>query len=626
MAGPVQAQGSSGYQVGQVYGGRKAARDQFGNIWLAVSEASGVTVELVVYLFPGGRGAAIREVVRAASSVVVTAIAVCLDTSDQLVVAYTEASATTIKVSRRESGTWTAKAAAATFDTQVQAFEIECTAAGVFEVVFGDYRSSATLQYARHNRSTSDLVSWLGASTIESQTNAFQDVTEERRVAAEVDRSNNVHAVCAVREASAWPIKYAKYSSGSWSARETVHSPPTSPSTYQPKHLALAVDANDVPHVAWVMQTRTSHSGYTGVYYANRIGGTWSTPIQVHNSAAASCTMPSISVDQNGNVDVFFIGDVVTGTTYGYNVVYRARSVNSGASFSCAVVADLGLAAKQPEVPHSWRPDGHGFADSGFVVFAATGAPYVITSDDAPTFVMEPSATNGASGAQVVSTAGTPINASSGASGSQTVTVNAEKNAAAQNTASGAHKLSIPFASSGASGSQTIALNGTIRYRAASNSAGGSQRGERLQPVTCETDYEPDPAIPATDSELGRTFLAGPYPLETRRVKLPLPDYGDDRTAETRVKTLQSRHGEAWLSRATTPRRSFNVRWSQLSRIKSFEIADFLETMAGQVITYTDANGHRWRVLLTSPAASVRRDTDYFAGALELSLFGFPIT
>lgn len=619
MTGGIVFGGSTGFGGTEIAGGRHCARGTNGTIWIVSNELSGTNTELAIYYLAPGSLVGIREVVRASSAIGITGAAICMDTLDRPVVTYVEAGTSILKTKRRESDVWTAKANFTAQTNNCASFQILCRTSGTFDLVLADYRSAVTSGLLKHMSSTDDLATW-GAVTnvVTSATSTASVFPLARRLAACLDHTDQIHCAYDLRTATTWPVAYVKFSGGSWGSPETIESQSLSPATMEPKEITIAADQNGVPYVAWTRQSRLI-TGTVGVWYSTRLGGSWAAPEQIHDSVAFDCGFPSITVDQVANVECWFRGQGLL-TTNSYDVLYRA--VKSG-TWTITMPLDPGVRALDPETPHNWRPRGHGFYDSGyFCSIVLNGmAPIAVQSDDV-SWTMEPFAGNSASGAQASSLPSKLSHPASGAGGSQIVTISREKNVACFSYASGSQKMNIPAARNIASGSQAVSLAGTVRHVSAANTASGAQFADTVSPALCETTFVPSPAIPANDSDLGKTFISGPYPLLTRKIQMPLPDYGDTRNVVTRVLNLTTRHGEVKQRQQTSKRRSFRVGWTTLSRKKCFELDDFLNFCHGSPVQWTDANGYQWIAVIVDPAARITRNSDYFAGAFELNVEG----
>ncbi len=622
---PVALGGGTAVGMLESLGGRHVARATNGTIWMIVSEVSSVTYYLVAYFVDKNSVAAVREVITS-GAVGYVGISVCVDTDDMPVVAYTRAGVTGIDVYRRESGTWTSKTGFTTNNSSgIEAHQIMCREDGTFDCVYTNHRSSTSVASIFHRVNTVDLGgAWAAQTTVDSVSTTNTGISLARRCAAVMDHAGTIHAAWVLHTATSWPIKYATYSGGSWSALETIHTPPTNIATYSARHLSIAVNASNVPVVAYARQTRESFAGITGIFLTHRTGGVWSTPDQVHATVESNQTMPSVTIDQQGDLQVFWRGDKLV-STLGYDSIYRAYGTVS--SLSVERVADIGASLIQPEIPFAWEPFGHGFPDNGWwIMFGRSGSPPSIAFDGEVAWVHEPKCGNALAQSVSGSKSGTNQPGANVISIVQSLGLTRAINAFAENFILFAQHVFAPFAANRISLAQTVSIAGSVYRRTATNTLALSQTAIRESPVSCETDYEPTPALNASDSASASTSFAGPWPSLSRKIKMPLPKYGDSRGVDLRVTTLRTRHGETYQSIRSGTLREFVVSWSQLSRLKALEIRDFLDAMTGQEILWTDANGHRWRVLAVDREARLRATGVEYGNEIEVSLSGELLT
>lgn len=617
MAGSTQFGGLSGHGGIPTQGGRHVVRGTNGVIWMFVDETSGLNHELVCYFAGTGSRVATREVVRAASVLSILGVSCCVDTDDQPVVAYTEGATSGIKVSRRIADVWTTEASAATFHTSIAAHQILCNSSGAFELIYGDYRASLTRQQVQHRRSTDDLGTWAAPTTVDFNATALTDVTQERRVAACLDASDAIHAAWSIRTGSTWNVSYALYS-GSWGSIETVDSPPFNSPAQQPRYISIAVDGSARPTCVWVKQGRTSAPGVTSIFHSRR-HGSWSGALQIHDAPTTSQDKPSVTVNQAGYCNVFWIGDGLGGSATGHDSLMRAYG--DGSSFAFARIVDPGSNVRQPETPHSWRPHGHGFFDSGYwCMYYAAGSVGFAESTSGTTWVHEPECANDLQATHAHSTAGSVFGNRNLLGVGQTVGVTVERTREAKNDLLVTHKFTLPRGGSVGLVGQSVSLAGSIWLRSAGNGLIANQAVGREYPPLCETAYVPNPAISASES--ASIYLAGPYPLSTRSIKLPAPALGDGRTEVLRIITLRSMGGEIQQAKKTTNLKRFTLPYAQLSRLKAVEVQDFFDAMVGELVRYSDVDGRLWKCAVLSAEIRIIQNGDYHHGQVEILLEG----
>lgn len=58
----------------------------------------------------------------------------------------------------------------------------------------------------------------------------------------------------------------------------------------------IAIDANDDAHVVWTERITDTGTDYDRLYYSNRIGGTWSTPVAIKTLAATGANILTVNI------------------------------------------------------------------------------------------------------------------------------------------------------------------------------------------------------------------------------------------------------------------------------------------------------------------------------------------
>ena len=104
--------------------------------------------------------------------------------------------------------------------------------------------------------------------------------------------------------------------------------------------VAIAVDANGVPHAFWTVKV----SGKLRVDYANRIGGKWSTPVLADEATVIDAWHPTMAFAPNGDLLLAYIDGLGNYSADG-RIRTRLRHANGtwDASQSVPVVAFTGL-------------------------------------------------------------------------------------------------------------------------------------------------------------------------------------------------------------------------------------------------------------------------------------------
>lgn len=613
----------TGFLASETLGGRRVCRDTNGTTWFFVNEIEGGTSHYLVAYAVGVDGlVAQRELVAGPVSPGYVGVACCIDGSDRPIVVATRLGTSDLLVYRRESSVWTLKATLSPFADALRSFQVLADQAGGFHLVYADYRASLTLQQFQH-RTSSDLVTWAAATTVEDLGNGIDENTLERRAAAALDHQGAIVFCWVLVEAARWRIRYAKYSGGSWGSVETVVDPPGNMVSQKPKHLSIAADGAGVPFIAWASQTRDTFPGSIGVWYSHRTGGTWSTAHQLHSSVVQSQRLPAIAVNSTGVVSVVWAGDGVLATV-GHDRLMR--SAGSGVSFAVDEIANPGTAVSGPDQPFAWEPFGHGLVEVGYFALGIAGGAGFFAASSPIEWNLEPRPATALGFAGAGTKGGSVQGFATSLVLAGLVKITREKHVAATTTLAFATKFALPFGGSQLVFGQAVSLAGSVWNRAASSVVDFAGAALRELPALCETVYQPNPAIPATDSSFAAVFFLGPYPAPTLQIKLPLPLYGDEREVDLRTIVLRTRHGEVHLGvrpiSSKDPTHSFRLSWSQLSRKKVLEVDSFLKQMTGELVIYRDGNGHRWACHVETPALDSRRSSKDFAGSLDLKVTG----
>lgn len=236
------------------------------------------------------------------------------------------------------------------------------------------------------------------------------------------------------------------------------------------------------------------------------------------------------------------------------------------------------------------------------------------------TWVHEPKPTNDLAVAHATTKPGSIIGQANKATIGQTIGLAVDRLRDAKNELRATQKFTVPRGGSIAALGQSVSLAGSIWIRSAGNEIVGSQGLARVYPQLCETAYVPSPAFSA--AEAASVYLSGPYPLATRTIKLPAPALGDGRKEVLRVLTLTSLGGEIAQARKTSNLKRFTLAYTQLSRLKSIEVQDFLDAMVGEVVRYGDVDGRQWNCVPISAEVKITQTGDYHHGQVEIVLEG----
>jgi len=121
-----------------------------------------------------------------------------------------------------------------------------------------------------------------------------------KRPGIAIDTNDLIHVAYWDANGMSSALRYATFDASTdlWSTDVSVHNigrgAPSRPDT------SIAIDANDVPHIAWVDSVSNMGTAYSSIYYTNKVGGSWNTARQVEGaSAQKTCISPSLSIDDN---------------------------------------------------------------------------------------------------------------------------------------------------------------------------------------------------------------------------------------------------------------------------------------------------------------------------------------
>jgi len=71
---------------------------------------------------------------------------------------------------------------------------------------------------------------------------------------------------------------------------------------------AIAIDANNIPHAVFVDSDAAKGTNYDTIYYANKIGDSWSAPLEVEGvSNSKNCSLPDLTLDADNKPQITYI-------------------------------------------------------------------------------------------------------------------------------------------------------------------------------------------------------------------------------------------------------------------------------------------------------------------------------
>lgn len=125
---------------------------------------------------------------------------------------------------------------------------------------------------------------WIGAHmSANGQTwnyiSAYSNWLSQNGMGIAIDSKDVIHMVTYGHDLKPYYIKFNTYESAksdlSWDGYEPLESQNGLANNFPVGKVAIAIDANDVPHVVYTLQEKYQNTYHTTMYYANRIGGVW---------------------------------------------------------------------------------------------------------------------------------------------------------------------------------------------------------------------------------------------------------------------------------------------------------------------------------------------------------------
>ena len=157
-------------------------------------------------------------------------------------------------------------------------------------------------------------------------------------IAAAIDASDDIHVVY-VDTAGSNLIEWAEYSTGSdsFGTPEQVRATATD---HVIKELSIAIDANDVPHVAASDLNTDLIAGY--ILYRNRTGGTWQTQRTVESLGLSNTPSVDIQINEDNIPEIAYLHPA------GNDLKAAVGDVNNAATFTLQNIdTDINDAADQ---------------------------------------------------------------------------------------------------------------------------------------------------------------------------------------------------------------------------------------------------------------------------------------
>lgn len=178
-------------------------------------------------------------------------------------------------------------------------------------------RTSSGIPYVLvHHATANDLRIYKGNSSTPTSFSG-QDTSNEPTVsstndgvvAAAIDSSDIIHTITFFNSGKNSTVRYATFdtSSDTWSTSTTIFD--VGDDSAVDPFVGVAIDSNDIPHIVWVDGVANMGTDYDTVYYANRVGGSWNTQVEVRGATASvNANTPSIEIDAD-NIPFIALGD-----------------------------------------------------------------------------------------------------------------------------------------------------------------------------------------------------------------------------------------------------------------------------------------------------------------------------
>lgn len=197
-------------------------------------------------------------------------------------------------------------------------------------------------------------------------------------VHAAIDSNDLVHVVAAndvnsdTRDVAYATITDPDGGSPSWSSWEAVATY-DQPPPFSHGRVSISIDSNDKPHVCYLDITKFMGTNYNQVYYTEKTGASWSTPVEVSNISDAHWQLApssfSLKASNNGEICMFASQDL---------------HVNTLTSGSWGTASSLNITATIVD----WSNSGGMILDTSAVVRELAqdfGSPYELYVDDTDT-------------------------------------------------------------------------------------------------------------------------------------------------------------------------------------------------------------------------------------------------
>ena len=159
--------------------------------------------------------------------------------------------------------------------------------------IFALYRyTSAGTSYLAMAYSSDAGTTWTQVTEVDSTTkNGFAMV---------IDSTNVIHVAYMK---SSYVVVYRTFSNLAWNAEETIFDGTANTDDFD--SIDIAVDSNDIPHVAWAQFAPATT--VRAVYYSNRTGGSWAARTQLNDATGVSnIAEPKMVINSLDHIYVFW--------------------------------------------------------------------------------------------------------------------------------------------------------------------------------------------------------------------------------------------------------------------------------------------------------------------------------
>ena len=619
-------------------GGRQVARGKNGVCWMpfAFQEAAGTYTVRCAFMYLGTllKGQPPLVVVEVVATGLIkqpTGLSICVDANDDPLIAFAEQTTTNVRVYRRESEVWVAKATATSQSQAMEGFQIVVRADGIAHLFWVDFRSATGLQRLIQTKATTTSISaWSALTVVDSVSNTNQELAASRRVAVALRRDGSFAVVYWFREASTkWRMRFVQSATDgvTWGSPEFILNPdPNLGDQSKPREFTIATreyPSSEV-HVAftWPQINAIDH---LGVWYLRRDGGTglWDAPAMIHPTVPFDAALPSLNAQPYGKVQIAFQVQGL-GSPSTNRQAYLAEQTTTGGAWSFLQLTAGTLDVDAVGMPHMPGPQGHDRAQRGYLVVYFDGTTRVFQFSTDLEWHLEPMVVTAIRGASSAAKAGG--GATAGATSNLRIatlaTFKRHRTIGVSTTLRVATRYFLPLVRSGVRISCSASLAGAVRNLAVTTRIAITTQAVAEDQLTCDTSFVPSPAIQSDELVFRRTLFIGPHEAPTRTLTLQSPKYSDRRSLDTRVVNLRTTHGQLAQFAKPFQRYQLELEFEGLSRRKVLEAEDFFGQMRGRQVRYIDHEARLWILTVVRQPVVLKPPTIEGDGSFVIVLEG----